>query len=141
MRKNLIYFLLVASFIALYACQNSEEITFGKYLSNGKDLYEAHCQNCHGKQGEGLGELAPPLTDTVFLKVHKDEIACIIKKGANREMMINGKSYEGKMPAFNFADIDIAQLTVYITNNFGNKQGMYTYEQVRKDLASCKPVK
>lgn len=121
----------------IYSCQSAEEIKYAKYMSNGKDLYVARCQNCHGEKGEGLGDLAPPLTDTTFLKVNKTEIACIIKNGSDREMIVHGKKYEGKMPAFNFAAIDIAQLTVYITNSFGNKQGMYTYEQVMNDLNSC----
>ena len=122
----------------IYSCQSAQEIEYAKYMSNGKDLYISHCQNCHGEKGEGLGELAPPLTDTVFLKTYKTAIACIVKNGSQQEMIVNGKKYDGKMPSFNLANIDIAQLTVYITNSFGNKQGMYTYEQVSKDLSLCK---
>ena len=136
MRKYIIGFIFL---IIIYSCQSSQEIEYAKYMSNGKDIYIANCQNCHGEKGEGLGELAPPLTDTTYLKINKTDLACIIKNGANKEMIINGKKYDGKMPDFNFADIDIAQLTVYITNSFGNKQGMYTYEQVAKDLNLCKP--
>ncbi|RYE40689.1 MAG: cytochrome c [Sphingobacteriales bacterium] len=131
-----IFFVVFCSII--YSCQSAQEIEYSKYMSNGKDLYVAHCQNCHGEKGQGLGELAPPLTDTTFLKANKSALACIIKNGSNEEMIIHGKKYEGKMPGFNLADIDIAQVTVYITNSFGNAQGMYTYEQVSKDLASCR---
>jgi mono/diheme cytochrome c family protein len=131
-----VFFSLISGII--YSCQSSEEIEFSKYMSNGKDIYIANCQNCHGEKGEGLGELAPPLTDTVFLKTNKADLACIIKNGSNKGVIINGKKYEGKMPSFNLADIDIAQVTVYITNSFGNKQGMYTYEQVTNDLNACK---
>ena len=135
MRK---YLLLAAFFILLYSCQSAHEIEYAKYMSNGKDLYVSHCQNCHGQKGEGFGELAPPLTDTVFLKTNKANLACIIKNGSNEVMVVGGKKYDSKMPSFNLADIDVAQVTVYITNSFGNKQGMYTYEQVSKDLGSCK---
>ncbi|MEJ5996414.1 c-type cytochrome [Pedobacter sp. Du54] len=139
MRKYIVFggfSLLIGSLV--YSCQSSQEIEFAKYMSNGKDIYVSRCQNCHGEKGEGLGELAPPLTDTLFLKTNKADLACIIKNGSNKEMIIHGKKYDGKMPGLNFADIDIAQVTVYITNSFGNKQGMYTYEQVSKDLASCR---
>ncbi len=129
---------LILTFCMMYACQSEQEIAYAKYMSNGKDIYVSHCQNCHGEKGEGLGELAPPLTDTLFLKNNKTDLACIIKNGANKEMVIHGKKYDGKMPGLNLADIDIAQVIVYITNSFGNKQGMYTYEQVAKDLGSCK---
>lgn len=127
MRKFLILFICAITISCIiYSCQNAGEIEQAKYMANGKDLYVANCQNCHGANGEGLGELAPPLTDTVFLKNNKVKLACIIKNGANEPMEINGKIYHEKMPAFNqLENIDIAQVMVYITNTFGNKQGMY----------------
>ncbi|WP_461790696.1 c-type cytochrome [Pedobacter sp.] len=139
MKKIIVYSLLFLAIAAIVnACQSADEIEMAKYLSNGKDIYEARCQNCHGKNGEGLGELAPPLTDTVFLKSNKQQLACYIKNGANQPMLINGKTYQEKMPAFkDLHDIDIAQVIVYITNSFGNKQGMYKYEKVAIDLKSC----
>lgn len=123
----------------IYSCQNASEIEFTAYLNNGKDIYKVSCQNCHGEKGEGLGLLAPPLTDTVFLKENKSKLACFIKNGTKIPMVIHGKKYEDKMPAFEqMADIDIAQVMVYITNSFGNKQGMYSYAQVASDLERCK---
>ncbi|MFA6277539.1 MAG: cytochrome c [Pedobacter sp.] len=123
----------------MYSCQDASEMEQAKYMTGGKDLYIANCQNCHGTNGEGLGELAPPLTDSTFLKEKKSQLACIIKNGSNKGVVINGKNYQGKMPAFSkLHDIDLAQVIVYVTNSFGNKQGMYTYEQVAKDLVNCK---
>ncbi|WP_113635041.1 c-type cytochrome [Nubsella zeaxanthinifaciens] len=139
MKKVILYSLLFLAIAAIInACQSADEIEMAKYLSNGKDIYESRCQNCHGKNGEGLGELAPPLTDTVFLKANKQQLACYIKNGANQPMLINGKTYQEKMPAFkDLHDIDVAQVIVYITNSFGNKQGMYKYEKVAIDLNNC----
>ena len=140
MRKYLLlglYFTAVSAII--YSCQSAAEMDQAKYMSGGKDLYITYCQNCHGSNGEGLGELAPPLTDTIFLKENKGKLACIIKNSANEPMLINGKTYEGKMPGFaNLHDIDIAQVIVYITNSFGNKQGMHLNQQVTEDLNNCK---
>jgi len=125
----------------IYSCQNASEMEQAKYMTGGKDLYIKYCQNCHGANGEGLGELAPPLTDTIFLKKNKSQLACIIKNGLNEEIIINGKNYDGKMPGFKeLHDIDVAQIIVYITNSFGNKQRMYKYEQVAKDLQECSPT-
>ena len=139
MRK---YFILLAFTIMIAAtalsCQDANRIQYDMYYANGRDLYIQHCQNCHGAKGEGLAALAPPLTDTVYLKENKSKIACFIKNGLSDTITVQGVKYDGKMPAENFANIDIAQLTVYITNTFGNKQGNYTQEQVAADLAACK---
>ncbi|MHA4895579.1 c-type cytochrome [Pedobacter sp. PWIIR3] len=139
MRKYLILFAftIVIAATAL-SCQDAGRLQYDMYYTNGRDLYIQHCQNCHGAKGEGLAALAPPLTDTVYLKTNKSKIACFIKNGLSDTITVNGMQYDGKMPAENFANIDIAQLTVYITNTFGNKQGNYSQEQVATDLANCK---
>lgn len=140
MKKRIVFALyaMVVSAI-IYSCQNESEIELASYIGNGKDLYIKYCQTCHGENGEGLGQLAPPLTDTVYLKENKSQIACIIKNGMNKPIVINGKTYEGKMPAFaELENIDIAQVLVYVTNSFGNKQGMYKHQLVEEDLKKCK---
>jgi mono/diheme cytochrome c family protein len=140
MRKYLIGSLLLLSLTCIiYSCQNAGKIKQDSYYGNGRDLYIKHCQNCHGANGEGLGTLAPPLTDTIFLKENKQKLACFIKNGIKEPIVVNGLKYEGKMPDFGtLADIDIAQLIVYTTNSFGNKQGMYTFEEVAAALKNCK---
>ncbi|NRF41892.1 cytochrome c [Pedobacter foliorum] len=130
---------LVTIAMMVYSCQSSDQLKQDIYYANGRDLYIKHCQNCHGSKGEGLNELAPPLTDTVFLKENKQKIACYIKNGASGPITVNGKKYDGKMPDFTtLANIDIAQIVVYITNTYGNKQGMYSPEQIAEDLKNCK---
>lgn len=108
------------------------------YYTNGRDLYISYCQNCHGAKGEGLAKLAPPLTDTVFLKQNKKKLACWIKNGVSEPMVVAGIKYEAKMPDHNFANIDIAQIIVYVTNTFGNNQGNYTQNEVAADLSNCR---
>lgn len=140
MRKLLIGSLLIVSLISIiYGCQEAGQVKQDVYHVNGRDIYIKHCQNCHGAKGEGLGALAPALTDTTFLKTYKQQIACFIKNGIKDTIIVNGQTYEGTMPSFpELYDIDIAQVMVYITNSFGNNQGMYTPEQVASDLKNCK---
>lgn len=139
MRKIILFTIFTLTVCTIiYSCQSASEIELAKYMTGGKDLYETYCQNCHGAKGEGLGELAPPLTDSVFLKNNVTQLACIIKNGANKEMVVHGKKYEGKMPAFEkMKDIDVAQVITYVTNSFGNKQGIYQYNRVTNDLQNC----
>jgi len=139
MRKSIIILFFLSTLTGIfYSCQTAERIQQDAYYVNGRDLYIKHCQNCHGANGEGLGELAPPLTDTVYLKQNKAQLACFIKNGLSAPVTVHGKVYEGMMPDLNMADIDLAQVIVYITNSFGNKQGMYSTEQIAADLKKCK---
>lgn len=141
MRNSLIYYCLFLFIMAMIiqSCQNEDSITYKRYYVNGKGLYEKNCQNCHGADGKGLGTLYPPLTDSTYLITNKKKLACIIRNGQNEQITINNVAYQGQMPANNtLADIDIAQIIVYITNSFGNKQGHYDQAEVAKDLAACK---
>ncbi|MFC3563488.1 c-type cytochrome [Pedobacter jamesrossensis] len=140
MRKYIITSIFLFAVIAIVvSCQSQQEIDYQNYMSNGKDIYKAKCQNCHGENGEGLGQLAPPLTDSVFLKTNKTRLACIIKNGANETFVIHLKEYKEKMPAFpELADIDVAQVMVFVTNSFGNKQGFVPYTEVSTQLQNCK---
>jgi mono/diheme cytochrome c family protein len=140
MRKYIIKSIFFLSVLAIIiSCQNQDEIDYQNYITKGKELYQARCQNCHGANGEGLGELTPALTDSVYLKNNKDRLACIIKNGLNEPITINGKEYHEKMPGYNdLADIDIAKIIVYITNSFGNNQGFKNYKTVSEDLNNCK---
>lgn len=135
------YLLLAIIFTTLasivISCQDARQVQQDMYYTNGRDLYIAYCQNCHGANGEGLAKLAPPLTDTLFLKSNKKKLACWIKNGVSEQMIVGGEKYEGKMPDHNFANIDIAQMIVYVTNTFGNKQGNYTQNEVAADLSNC----
>lgn len=120
------------------SCVNEESINYQRYYVNGKGLYENHCQNCHGANGQGLGALYPPLTDTTYLIQNKNKLACIIRNGQNKSITINNVSFQGQMPANGtLADIDVAQLIVYITNSFGNEQGFYDATEVYTDLKNC----
>jgi len=141
MRNKLIYFLLCTIGITsiVQSCQNETSITFKRYYVNGKGIYEKNCQNCHGSDGKGLGTLYPPLTDSTYLKLNRNKLACIIKNGQTGTVKINNIAYEGIMPGNeSLADIDIAQVIVYISNSFGNKQGFYDSEIATKDLKKCK---
>jgi mono/diheme cytochrome c family protein len=130
--------LTIAFTCIIQSCQNETSINFKRYYVNGKGIYEKNCQNCHGSDGKGLGTLYPPLTDSTYLKLNRNNLACIIRNGQTGTVQINNISYVGIMPGNEtLADIDIAQVIVYITNSFGNKQDFYDTEIAKKDLEKC----
>src|ERR1700753_3316546 len=128
---------IVAVFVFILfiiSCESDESIEFKRYYSSGAVVYQNHCQNCHGKNGEGLSALIPPLTDSVFLKNNKNTLSCFIKSGMKGAITIKGKTYDDAMPANDVTPMEIAQALTYITNSFGNKLGTIDEQQVQADL-------
>ncbi len=120
--------------LCLTACHSEHSLEFDRYYAQGLYIYQAHCQNCHGKKGEGIASLIPPLTDSTFLKNNQEKLPCIIKYGIASPISINGRTYEFTMPPQNtLSDIELAEVIVYINNSFGNHIGMYTLEKIRKN--------
>jgi len=131
-----ISFLLSIFFIV--SCESETSIEFKRYYSIGAGVYQTHCQNCHGANGEGLSALIPPLTDSLFLKNNKTLLACYVKSGLKGTIRINGKDFEDVMPPNDLSPMEIAQALTYVCNSFGNKLNVINQEQVQADLAKCK---
>ena len=133
---GLISFFLILFFIV--SCENEGSLEFKRYYSNGAAVYQAHCQNCHGTNGEGLSALIPPLTDSVYLRKNKVSLACLIKFGLKGEITVKGKIFNETMPANDLSPMETAQVLTYISNSFGNKIGIINEQQAQADLRRCR---
>lgn len=130
-------FLILICSIFISSC-SEEEIKYQRYYADGSQLYKTHCENCHMKDGLGLANVIPPLTDTVFLRKNRSKLACYISYGLNDTIIVNGKVYDSPMPAEkHLAAIDIAKVLTYITNSFGNKQGIFEVKEVETNISNC----
>jgi mono/diheme cytochrome c family protein len=128
---------LLAFFAMIYSCQSDASIEYSRYYSAGVVVYQNHCQNCHGDKGQGLNGLIPPLTDTLLLKGYNNKLACQLKNGLKGKITVGGKDFESTMPASDLSPIEMAQVITYVTNSFGNKQGLFTDDQVQTALNNC----
>lgn len=129
---------LLAALVSILSCESQADLDFKRYYSAGADVYQTHCQNCHGSKGEGLSALIPPLTDSVYLKNNISALPCYTRFGLTGKITVNGKTFDDKMPAAELAPMEMAQVLTYITNSFGNKLGVITIDQVNTDLKGCK---
>jgi mono/diheme cytochrome c family protein len=141
MRK--LFLLSFFSFLALVtifsACGDENSIKYQRYYADGSQLYKVHCGNCHMSDGKGLAALIPPLTDTTYLRKNRDKLACFIVYGLNDTIVVNNQEYQGQMPAEkHLAAIDLAKVLTYITNSFGNQQGIYDITEVETNLKNCR---
>ncbi|WP_353140407.1 cytochrome c [Pseudopedobacter sp.] len=136
MRKHILWILFLGVITLLFISSCSEqEIKYQRYYSDGLTLYKDHCQSCHMADGTGLRGVIPPLSDTTFLKRNRDKLACIVKYGLDDTIVVNGETYQTPMPAeSHLAAIDIAKILTYITNTFGNEQGIYDVTEVEAAL-------
>lgn len=139
--RNTFLLLIFSGFVVaifLAACVNESNIKYQRYYADGSQLYKTHCANCHMDDGKGLAALIPPLTDTTYLIKNREKLVCFVVYGMKDSIVINGVDYQGVMPAEkHLAPIDLAKTLTYITNSFGNKQGIYDVTEVDKFLKSC----
>jgi cytochrome c551 len=145
MRTLPFYLLLIVLFIS---CQQGNpvnenplaEISDPKVMQlaiPGKILYETQCANCHQKNGEGLGKLIPPLQPSDYMSTDIPRTIKVIKNGLAGEILVNGIKYNEKMPAFDhLTDLEIAQLSTYIYNVWGNKKGVISSKMVKEALST-----
>jgi len=124
--------------VLIWSCQSEQAIEFDRYYSSGMGVYQTHCLNCHGAEGQGLAQLIPPLTDTVLLKKNKNSLPCIIKNGLINKITVSGKLYDGTMPPVALSPIEIAQVLTYVGNSFGNKLGLVNTDDVIAYVNNCK---
>jgi len=133
----LLIFIGVMTFIA--SCQSDGEMTYNRYYSVGNTIYNGKCQNCHGTNAEGLNNLIPPFTDSVYLRKNLSQLPCFVRNGLKDTLMVAGKKFSGIMPAqSSLSPIEIAEVLTLFTNSFGNKMGLMDAQTVEKALAGCK---
>ncbi len=136
--KRMMIGALAAVVFFIAACQNEQTIEFKRYYSSGAVVYQTHCQNCHGTSGQGLSSLIPPLTDSMYLRKNKKNLACSVKFGLKGFVTINGKTFDDAMPGNDLSTIEIAQVLTYIGNSFGNELGTINEQSAAAELSKCK---
>ncbi|RAK70371.1 c-type cytochrome [Hymenobacter edaphi] len=122
---------LLAGAAVLSAC-------FTDRQNEGQRLYATHCASCHGAQGEGLRRLMPPLAGSDYLRRHRDELPCLIRRGQKGLIVVNGVTYDQVMPAHeDLTDSQITNLLNYVHNAWGNQGAKHTIREVSQLLEAC----
>jgi len=101
-------------------------------LSLGKTQYESNCAACHMKDGVGVPGAFPPLVNSDFLKNRVDKGAGIILHGLSGPITVNGKEFNGVMPALQLSDDEVANILTYVRNNFSKIDGIVSAADVAK---------
>jgi glucose/arabinose dehydrogenase len=107
------------------------DILGGETLAAGAKLYETYCVACHQRDGKGDGSRFPPVAGTRWVSGNKPRLISIVLHGLQGEIEVEGKTYNGVMPAHGFlGDEQVAQLLTYLRQNLGNHAQAVSPEEV-----------
>lgn len=106
--------------------KKGEELFFGK----------ATCFACHGPDAQGLPNIGPPIVKSEWVTGNTDRLVSILLHGMMGPLKVNGKSYNPPLPMPGlganpmFKDADLAAISTFIRNHFGNKASVVTAKDV-----------
>ena len=124
--------------VSTLSCQSEEELQRQRYITEGILVYKNNCANCHQSNGKGLAALYPPLAGSDYL-ADKNSVICLIRYGQQGPIRVNGKAYNRPMPAQpHLSALEIAELTTYIYNEWGNETKLTDVKAVTPVLEGCK---
>ncbi len=100
--------------------------------ADGQQAYLDNCAACHQPDGKGLAGAFPPLAGSDWLQGKTAaEVASTVLSGLEGEIVVNGATYNSLMPAqSHISDADIAAITTYVLNQWGNPGGSITEAEV-----------
>ena len=93
-------------------------------LLHGKSVFEMYCGSCHGNDGMGKPNQAPPLAGSEWVNAKGiDRLARIPLCGLNGTIQVEGKDWSLNMAAMGagLSDADLAAVLTYIRGSWGNK--------------------
>ncbi|PIQ63559.1 MAG: nitrite reductase, copper-containing [Bacteroidetes bacterium CG12_big_fil_rev_8_21_14_0_65_60_17] len=86
----------------------------------GERIYTSNCAACHQPQGQGLPGAFPPLAGSDYLLADPLRAVDIVVHGRSGEILVNGETYNGVMPAVRLSDAEVAAVVTYVLNSWGN---------------------
>ncbi|SOE19921.1 Cytochrome C oxidase, cbb3-type, subunit III [Spirosomataceae bacterium TFI 002] len=127
---------------------NSIYVKEVKELDNrtkGLQLFRSICATCHGADGKGIQDLAPPLKGSEYIDGSMKRLAAIILHGVSGPITVNGKLYEltAEMPALvnnsDISDQDIVNIIRYTQNAFAKSGKGISTDDVKKQRLNKPP--
>ncbi|MGG7035160.1 MAG: c-type cytochrome [Flavobacterium sp.] len=117
-------FLGLAAFIFAFSLNATAQ-------DKGKTVYTQTCVACHQANGQGIPNAFPPLAKSDYLNKDVNRAIKQVIKGSSGPMVVNGKKYNGAMPAQNLTDQQVADVLTYVYANWGNNKTKVTAAMVK----------
>ena len=110
-----------------------------KEFPKGSALFVSSCQPCHGKDGEGIKPLAPPLNRSQWVTGNNRKLISIVLFGLTGPINVNDHLYKvpeinGDMPGIAYdptlSNKDISELLSFIRQSWQNDASEVTAEEI-----------
>jgi mono/diheme cytochrome c family protein len=113
--------------------------------TKGLQLYRSICGACHGADGKGIQDLAPPLKGSEYIDGSMKRLASIILHGISGPIHVDGKLYtlNNDMPGLvnnsDISDQDIADIIKFTQNAFVKSPKGIALDDIKK-MRARKPA-
>ena len=101
----------------------------------GRAIFTQNCMACHQVTGEGLPAAFPPLAKSDFLNADDKRAIRVVTGGLTGKVTVNGKDFNGVMPAWSLRDEEIANVLTFVYNSWGNSGKEVSTETVTANRA------
>jgi nitrite reductase (NO-forming) len=111
-----------------------QEVVSAKAMEAGKVIFtgKGNCVTCHQATGVGVPGVFPPLAKSDFLLADKNRAIQQTIYGSKKPLKVNGMDYPGGiMTLVPLTDQEVVYVVNYVLNNWGNKGGVVTLEEVK----------
>ena len=98
---------------------------------SGSQVYSARCASCHQSNGQGVSGAFPTLVGTSWVE-NEGQIIRILLHGMQGEIVVQGETYNGNMPAWGevLDDREMAAVITHVRQSWGNDYAEVTAEAV-----------
>ena len=105
-------------------------LTLEEQIDAGKALFTGTCSTCHQPEGQGMEGVFPPLAKSDYIAADSKRVPAAILHGLVGPVTVNGKDYNSNMPPMSqLTDDEVANISTYVLNSWGNPGGRVTKEE------------
>jgi nitrite reductase (NO-forming) len=104
---------------------------FSQTAAKGKVVFDKVCIACHQANGQGIPGAFPPLAKSDYLNANPNRAIKGVVKGLSGPITVNGKKFNGAMPAQPLSDQQIADVFTYVYSSWGNNKTVVTPAMVK----------
>jgi nitrite reductase (NO-forming) len=123
------------------ASASTGALTQAEQVEAGKAIFNGTCATCHQGDGKGLPGVFPPLAGSDYIQADPKRVPRTILHGLNGKVTVNGTDYTSVMPPMGqLTDDEIANLSTFVLNSWGNPGGRVSKEEVAKLRAEPAPA-